>query len=129
MNLRYSSQLFFFFNRDATRVHTEVHPHAVVVEFPNEDEKYQFSFPDDIHLNPKSCQGLQWVSGEGIHMRLQLSEGSRHVDDEGWQMMESSSSTEMEMKVLRLAEGVMFKCSSCRGCILHSDRYTILWEG
>ncbi|XP_072018763.1 E3 ubiquitin-protein ligase E3D-like [Amphiura filiformis] len=110
-------------DRTPTKVHSEIHRNSIEVDFPDKDSKYTFTLPDGVGLNPKSCQGLHWVSGDGIHMRLQLAGDCKHDADEGIDDGGSGcSSVDVEIKALRQSDGAMFRCVSCSGSLLASPR-------
>ncbi|XP_019639125.1 PREDICTED: E3 ubiquitin-protein ligase E3D-like [Branchiostoma belcheri] len=58
--------------KDSKSLPVVVHPDKVAVQSGKGESVYRF--PDGFRVRPKSCSGLKWLEGDGLHLRLSVVE-------------------------------------------------------
>ncbi|XP_035687325.1 E3 ubiquitin-protein ligase E3D-like [Branchiostoma floridae] len=57
-----------------------VHPDKITVKSGDGESIYRF--PDGFRVRPKSCSGLKWLDGDGLHLRLSVEEEEEQKEEE-----------------------------------------------
>ncbi|XP_038059112.1 E3 ubiquitin-protein ligase E3D-like isoform X2 [Patiria miniata] len=91
------------------RVQVEIHPETLHFVTSSDDCRSVFSLAP-IRILPKTCNGLNWVEDEGLHMRLQLA-GTREA---GNQLEQDEAREKEELDFLRSTACVVV-CGVCSG--------------
>ncbi|CAH1226728.1 UBE3D [Branchiostoma lanceolatum] len=66
--------------KDSKSLPVHVHPDKITVGSGDGGSVYRF--PDGFRVRPKSCSGLKWLDGDGLHLRLSVVEEEEQKEEE-----------------------------------------------
>ncbi|XP_006822968.1 E3 ubiquitin-protein ligase E3D-like [Saccoglossus kowalevskii] len=101
---------------DASKITVTVQPDSIEVNLVK-DKKRQFKVPN-ISLVPNSCHSLQWIPGEGLHMRVQ----TRSDDTNHSQPIEHNDVKNYRHEIEYLeSENCQLSCRVCNTTLLRPN--------